>query len=79
MKTNIADPTLKDLLRQERFKEFSYLSIFCHLKEKGFPSDQGSFFKLIDEYKLTEENLLPLGWEVAGRNLVQIRNEVILA
>lgn len=72
---------LKILSQQEQdaFETICYIAIFNHLKAKGFPSDQGKFFKLIDDYGLTEENLLPLGLEIAGRNLVRIKGEVVIA
>ncbi len=64
---------------QEEFEKSCYLATFRYYKDKGFPSDQGKFFRLIDNVGLTNENLQPLGWEIAGRNLVQIKGEVILA
>lgn len=72
---------LKILSQQEQdaFETNCYIATFNHLKAKGFPSDQGKFFKLIDDCGLTEENLLPLGLEIAGRNLVRIKGEVVIA
>ena len=64
---------------QEAFEKKCYLATWIHLKKKGFPKDQGRFFKLIDDCGLAEENLKPLGWEVAGRNLVQIEGTKVIA
>jgi hypothetical protein len=72
---------LKILNQQEQdaFETAYCVVAFKYLKAKGFPPDQGKFFKLIDDWGLTEENLLPLGLEIAGRNLVRIKGEVVIA
>ena len=71
--------TLLNQQERDAFETKACVATFNHLKAKGFPSDQGKFFKLIDDWGLTEENLLPLGLEIAGRNLVRIKGEVVIA
>ena len=60
------------------FEVRATIALFTYLKAK-FPSDQGKYFKFLDHWGLTEENLLPLGLEVAGRNLVQIQGTKVIA
>jgi hypothetical protein len=76
LKNLIPTSTLEE---QVAFEKKCYLATWIHLKKKGFPVDQGRFFKMIDDNGLTEENLQPLGWEVAGRNLVQISGTKVIA
>jgi hypothetical protein len=71
--------TILSPLEAEAFETQCYVEAFKRLKTKGFPADQGKFFVLLDNWGLTEENLKPLGLEVAGRNLVRIAGEVVIA
>jgi hypothetical protein len=61
------------------FEKNTMITCFEYLKERGFPSDQGEYFKLLDAFGLNDENLHPLGMEVAGKNLVLLKGETILA
>jgi hypothetical protein len=71
--------TMLSPLEAEAFETQCYVEAFKRLKKKGFPADQGKFFVFLDNWGLTEENLKPLGLEIAGRNLVKMKGEVVIA